>query len=196
MSVLNAFHTPLYPAVICHGKQAGRDASVQHSTPCMLSQKASIPRTFMPGSDPGCAVQLYCLVISRQAVSPAALLATIAAGSLPNYPLLTCRLSCLHPTRMLAEPPTVSASPFASQAVGTMTDLPSTSGAAPANGLAMPSGYSNGDMGQYLWHQPSSDAVTRAGDILGMPHLDGYTAKVSPMRINMPKPKLPLHLTL
>jgi len=44
----------------------------------------------------------------------------------------------------------------------------------------MPKGYSNSDFGQdiNLWYQPSSDAVTRAGDVLGMPHLDGYTAKV------------------
>ena len=79
-----------------------------------------------------------------------------------------------------AEPPTVSASPFASQAMGSMADLPSSSGTAGASSLAMPNGYSNGDFGQdiNLWYQPSSDAVTRAGDVLGMPHLDGYTAKV------------------
>ena len=78
-----------------------------------------------------------------------------------------------------AEAPTVSASPFASQAMGSMADLPSTSGAAAASSLAMPKGYSNEDFGQdiNLWYQPSSDAVTRAGDVLGMPHLDGYTAK-------------------
>ena len=36
-----------------------------------------------------------------------------------------------------------------------------------------------GDAGAMnLWYQPSTDAVTRAGDVLGMPHLDGYTAKV------------------
>lgn len=61
-----------------------------------------------------------------------------------------------------------------------MADLPSTSGADVASTSAMPQRYSNGDFGQdiNLWYQPSSDAVTRAGDVLGMPHLDGYTAKV------------------
>ncbi len=81
-----------------------------------------------------------------------------------------------------AEPPTVSASPFASQAMGSMSDLPSTSGANVASTSAMPQRYSNTDFGPdiNLWYQPSSDAVTRAGDVLGMPHLDGYTAKVGP----------------
>ena len=81
-----------------------------------------------------------------------------------------------------AEPPTVSASPFANQAMGSMSDLPSTSGANIASTSAMPQRYSNTDFGPdiNLWYQPSSDAVTRAGDVLGMPHLDGYTAKVGP----------------
>lgn len=79
-----------------------------------------------------------------------------------------------------AEPPAVSASPFANQAMGSMSDLPSTSGANVASTSAMPQRYSNTDFGPdiNLWYQPSSDAVTRAGDVLGMPHLDGYTAKV------------------
>ena len=55
-----------------------------------------------------------------------------------------------------------------------------------ANGIvssssALPTGFSMdfGDAGAMnLWYQPSTDAVTRAGDVLGMPHLDGYTAKV------------------
>ena len=75
----------------------------------------------------------------------------------------------------------MAASPFASQAMGSMADLPSTSrAAAGASSSAMPKGYSNSDLGQdiNLWYQPSSDAVTRAGDVLGMSHLDGYTAKV------------------
>ncbi|KAL0030550.1 hypothetical protein WJX79_003880 [Trebouxia sp. C0005] len=77
------------------------------------------------------------------------------------------------------EPPAVSASPFANQAMGSMSDLPSTSGANAASMSGMPQRYSNTDFGQdiNLWYQPSSDAVTRAGDVLGMPHLDGYTAK-------------------
>ena len=82
---------------------------------------------------------------------------------------------------LCAEAPSVAASPFAGQAMGSMADLPSTSrAAAGGSSSAMPKGYSNSDLGQdiNLWHQPSSDAVTRAGDVLGMPHLDGYTAKV------------------
>ena len=81
---------------------------------------------------------------------------------------------------LLAEPPSVAASPFASQAMGNMPELPSTSRAAAASSSALPQGYSNSDLGPdiNLWYQPSSDAVTRAGDVLGMPHLDGYTAKV------------------
>lgn len=79
------------------------------------------------------------------------------------------------------EPPAVSASPFANQAMG-MADLPSPSGTGvgAASSSALPKGYSNSEpFGQdiNLWYQPSSDAVTRAGDVLGMPHLDGYTAK-------------------
>ncbi len=79
-----------------------------------------------------------------------------------------------------AEPMSVAASPFASQAMGNMPELPSTSRAAAASSTALPKGYSNSDLGPdiNLWYQPSSDAVTRAGDVLGMPHLDGYTAKV------------------
>ena len=86
------------------------------------------------------------------------------------------------PLALSAEPPTVSASPFANQAMGSMSDLPSTSGANVASTSAMPQRYSNTDFGPdiNLWYQPSSDAVTRAGDVLGMPHLDGYTAKVGP----------------
>ena len=81
---------------------------------------------------------------------------------------------------MSAEPPSVVASPFASQAMGSMADMPSTSRAVGQGSSAMLKGYSNNDLGQdiNLWYQPSSDAVTRAGDVLGMPHLDGYTAKV------------------
>lgn len=77
------------------------------------------------------------------------------------------------------EPPTVNASPFASQAMGNMAEIPSASAAAPSSSSGMPKGYSNEGFGQdiNLWYQPSSDAVTRAGDVLGMPHLDGYTAK-------------------
>ena len=76
----------------------------------------------------------------------------------------------------------MAASPFASQAMGIMPDLPSTSRAGAASSSALPKGYSNNDIGQdiNLWYQPSSDAVTRAGDVLGMPQLDGYTAKVRP----------------
>ena len=88
-------------------------------------------------------------------------------------------ISHCHPC-CYAEPPTVNASPFASRAMGNMAELPSTSAAAPSSSAAMPKGYSNEGFGQdiNLWYQPSSDAVTRAGDVLGMPHLDGYTAKV------------------
>ena len=76
----------------------------------------------------------------------------------------------------------MSASPFANQAMGSMSDLPSTSGPNGASTSGMPQRYSNTDFGPdiNLWYQPSSDAVTRAGDVLGMPHLDGYTAKVGP----------------
>lgn len=91
---------------------------------------------------------------------------------LSNYHVWLC---------VCAEAPSVAASPFASQAMGSMADLPSTSrAAAEASSSALPKGYSNNDLGQdiNLWYQPSSDAVTRAGDVLGMPHLDGYTAKV------------------
>ena len=74
----------------------------------------------------------------------------------------------------------MAASPFASQAMGGMPELPSTSRAAAASSSALPKGYINSELGPdiNLWYQPSSDAVTRAGDVLGMPHLDGYTAKV------------------
>ncbi|KAL3136219.1 hypothetical protein ABBQ32_007233 [Trebouxia sp. C0010 RCD-2024] len=77
------------------------------------------------------------------------------------------------------EPPSVVASPFATQAMSNMPELPSSSRAAAASSSALPKGYSNSDLGPdiNLWYQPSSDAVTRAGDVLGMPHLDGYTAK-------------------
>lgn len=78
-----------------------------------------------------------------------------------------------------------SSSPFAQQ-TSQLSTARNSNPAAHANGLAssssaLPLGFS-ADLGDAsamnLWYQPSTDAVTRAGDVLGMPHLDGYTAKV------------------
>ena len=81
-------------------------------------------------------------------------------------------------------------SPFAHQ-TSQQSTLRNAQPAPQANGIAssssaLPTGFS-ADFGDAsamnLWYQPSTDAVTRAGDVLGMPHLDGYTAKVCCLRL-------------
>ena len=81
-------------------------------------------------------------------------------------------------------------SPFAHQTSQQSTSR-NAQPAPQANGIAssssaLPTGFS-ADFGDAsamnLWYQPSTDAVTRAGDVLGMPHLDGYTAKVCCLRL-------------